>query len=148
MDKFDLIAVRGYVKEDRSFILATFLRGLYYGNSYFSMIPSQIFMRNYESAIDALLKLPGVQTRVACLREDPDVILGYAILGGGTVLNWVHVKEAWRKIGIAKQLVPPTVASVSHINRLGSKILRNHKAVVFNPFDIQGETKNGRESKK
>ena len=90
--------------EDVNFILATFLRGLYYGESAFSPMPKAVFMANYKPVAQALLVRHKVH--VACLKEDQDVILGYSIVShDSSTVHWVQVKSAWRRKGIAKSLV-------------------------------------------
>lgn len=60
-----------------------------------------------------------VYVRVCCLREDPDVILGYAICEGDHILHYVHVKEAWRKFGIATSLLPKKFDVITFVTLIG-----------------------------
>lgn len=137
MEKRDLITVRDYQVADKNFVYSTFLRGLYYGDSWFTHIPKNIFMENYHTILDRLLESPNTQIKVACLKEDQEVILGYSILNtGGTALHWVFTKSAWRNIGIAKSLVPESVSTVTHLTKVGIGILNKRRNVVFNPFAI------------
>lgn len=133
--KTDLVAIRPSTPDDRNFILATFLRGLYYGESWFRMIPKRIFMENYHKVLTRLLDTPGVVISVACLKEDSEVILGYSVsrtVQNQKVLDYVFVKSAWRRIGIAKSLVPEQINAVTHLTKVGAAI----KPVNcdFNPF--------------
>ena len=135
MTKFEgLYDIRDMKEEDKNFILATFLRGLYYGDSWFSLIPKEIFMVNYKPVAEALL-LKGV-VKIACLKEEPDVILGYSIMSNNyQVVHWVYVKNSWRQKGIATTLLPQYPGSVSHLTALGRKLLSKFKStVIFNPF--------------
>lgn len=136
MNKLDLISIRSYKKEDKSFILATWLRGLYYGETWFTEIPKNIFMKNYHEVIEKILGNPKNTVFVACLKEEEDVILGYAILGQPGVLHYVFVKSAWRGIKIATSLVPPNTNTVTHLTKSGKSILSNRPNVVFNPFAV------------
>ena len=130
-----LFAIRAYKESDKNFILSTFLKGLYYGDSWFSMIPKDIFMANYKKVAVAMVTSPNNLVAIACLPEDPDVILGYSILNlDGTRLSWVFVKSAWRQKGIAKALVPPTVTTVTHLSGLGKTLMSKLKQPTFNPF--------------
>ena len=132
----DLIAQRDYLESDKNFIFSTVLRGLYYDDSWFSEIPKNIFMENYHPIVEAMLASPRNHVRVACLKDDPEVILGYSILSrDGTRCHFVFVKAAWRKVGIAKSLIPPTVTTVSHLTALGRSLARK-KNLEFNPFVI------------
>lgn len=128
-----LYDVRDYKESDKSFILATFLRGVYHGDSWFSYIPRSIFMDNYKHIADQLLAKSLV--KVACLREDPDVILGYSILSNNYhTIHWVHVKKAWRKQGIARSLLPQFPSAVTHLSAVGKSLVSKFPGVVFNPF--------------
>lgn len=121
--------------QDKNFILATFLRGLYYGDSWFSSIPKQIFMANYKVVAEALLNNNRCAVKIACLKEDPDVILGYSILSANyQVIHWVFVKNSWRQKGIAKSLLPQHPEAVTHLTKLGQKLLLKFESTVFNPF--------------
>lgn len=133
MDKKDLVTIRDSEPGDHNFVLATFLRGLYYGDSWFTMIPKSIFMDQYHAILEILINSPGVDIKVCCLKDDPEVILGYSIYSN-TVLHFVYVKRSWRAIGIAKSLVPINISATTHLTDVGRKLLRDHPSVVFNPF--------------
>lgn len=128
VDKRDLIHIRDSEPEDYNFMMATWLRGLYYGNDWFNRIDKDIFMDNYHKIIDFLIVKPSIQTRVACLKEDPSVILGYSV-SEATTLHWVFVKRAWRNIGIAHDLVPKDIQTVTHLTNAWIKT-----DYTFNPF--------------
>lgn len=140
MNKSDLIALRGAHKDDLSFIYSTWLRGLYYGDSVFSEMEKTAFMKVYHSVITSILNLVGSKVIVACLKEDPEIILGYAVVSGDEkVLHWVFVKKSWRGIGIAKSLVPSTVQYVTHLTKVALGIIRKSNKFKFNPFLLGGE---------
>lgn len=133
--KNDLYEVRDYTPDDKSFICATFLRGLYYGDSWFSVIPKDIFMDNYKKVIETLIDSPKVTIKVAALKEDPTIILGYSMLSSDfQTVHWVFVKQVWRNKGIARSLVPNHPLAVSHLTKLGLNLLPKLNGAVFNPF--------------
>lgn len=139
MDNFQgLYDVRDAKIEDANFVLATFLRGLYYGESWYSAIPKDIFMNNYKRVAVAMLANPNNIVKIACLKEDPDVILGYSILSADyQVIHWCFVKKAWRKKGIARSLVPSRPQFISHLTELGKSLMSKFpKETVFNPFAL------------
>ncbi len=79
------------VESDKNFILATMLRGLFYGNSWFSEIDKGVFMCNYHRTLENLLAKDSTQVLIACLKEDPDVILGYSVLNPSEyVVHYIH----------------------------------------------------------
>ncbi len=61
------------------------------------------FYRMANRKIKRILATPGCIVRIAGLADDPDHIAGYSVMNG-TLLEWVYVKEAYRKQGIAKAL--------------------------------------------
>lgn len=130
-----LYMVRPYEETDKAFIMATALRGLYYGDSWFSKIPKDIFMDNYKLVLENLIAKRSATIAVACLTEDPDVILGYSILSGDLqTIDFVYVKKAWREQGIARKLTPAHPRYVSHLTEMGTKLLTKLNGAVFNPF--------------
>lgn len=134
-DYSSLYVVREFVEDDRKFITASFLNGLYYGDSWFSTIPEKIFMDNYKLVITALINNPQVSVQVACLKDEADVILGYSILGNNfQTIHWVFVKKAWRKGGIGQSLTPKYPTTVTHLTKLGKVLLTKLTTAVFNPF--------------
>ena len=130
----NLITVRDANPDDKSFIFATWLRGLRYGNEFFAAIHKATYFRNYHAILEKLLT-SGVTIKVACLKEDPSVILAYSVFKGPR-LDWVFVKAAWRGIGLAKSIIPPTIEKVSHLTKVGRSILVKYPHVVFDPFDF------------
>ncbi len=128
-----LYNIRDYVAEDKNFILSTFLRGLYYGDSWFSQMPKDVFMHHYKLFAEKLLTISNV--KVACLPDDPSVIIGYSILSSDyQAISWVYVKKDWRTKGIARSLVPKYPTSVSHLTELGKQLLTKFNGCIFNPF--------------
>jgi GNAT superfamily N-acetyltransferase len=129
----NLYTIRDYVEADRNFILATFLRGLYYGNEFYNMIPKQAFMDNYKQVGEVLLSRAVV--KIACLTEDPDVILGYSIVSQDHKnIHWCFVKAAWRKQGIGKSLLPQSPENFTHFTSLGLSLIKKYNNLTFNPF--------------
>lgn len=125
--------VRAAKIEDLNFIRATFLRGLYYGDSWFSIIPKDIFMANYKAVVERLVATSDVW--VACLKDDPDVIIGYSIVSKDfSTIHWVFVKKRWRRLGIAKAMLPKYPEAVTHLTTLGKMLLPKFDHCVFNPF--------------
>jgi GNAT superfamily N-acetyltransferase len=123
------IKLRQAKPEDLNFIYSTWLLGLYHGNDWFNDIPKQIFFDNYKKVVEHRLMTSSVT--VACLGDDDDVVLGYCVHRENT-LDWIFVKKAWRRLGIAKSLLPIDVVQCTHLTKLGKKLKPEH--IVFNPF--------------
>lgn len=132
-----LYQVRDFKEEDKNFVLATFLRGLYYGDSWFTDIPKDIFMDNYKSVAESLVSSPKVTIKIVCLKEDTDVILGYSILSSDfQTVHWVYVKSIWRRRGIGSSIVPNYFTAASHLSGLGRTLMKKYKDAIFNPFSL------------
>lgn len=132
-----LYDIRDVQPDDKNFILATFLRGLYYGDSWFSLMPKSVFMDNYKNIAELFYNSPNYTIKVACLREDPGVILGYSILSADyQTIHWCFVKSAWRKRGIAKALLPQFPTAITHLSTLGKTLMNKFPNTIFNPFAL------------
>lgn len=131
--KIDLFKKREARPGDTSFILATWLRGLRYGNDWFELIEAAPYFDRYQTIIEALINHPDTKISVACLKDDEDVIIAYSVYSD-KYLHWVFTKAAWRNIGVAKSLVPDTIKKVSHLTKIGRSILAKYPEIKFNPF--------------
>ena len=109
------ILIRDIHEDDLAFIFSTWLLGLRYGNEAYKEIDKDVYFSNYKKVIDQLLKCS--QVRVACLPDDPSVVLGYVVYES-TRLHWVFVKKAFRKLSIASQLLPKDITSYSHVTTM------------------------------
>ena len=71
--------------------------------------------------------------RVACLADDPDVIIGFAITRPN-ILDYVYTKGPWRKQGVAKKLLEGQVINyVTHITKPGEAIAKS-RGYKHNPW--------------
>lgn len=133
INKAHLVDIRDSVSSDHPFIFATWLKGLRYGNKEFERMSSTAYYKHYHKLAEAIVDDFSVSVKIACLREDPDVILGYSVYKGDH-LYWVFVKARWRGIGLARDLVSKDLKSVSHVTEVGLSILRKHPQITVNPF--------------
>lgn len=135
MTKEDLIEIRPPLDSDLGFIYSTWLIGLRHGNQLFELIDEKTYFNVYRKVLGALLERPSTLIRVACLKEDNDVVLGYSV-SDGDKLHWIYCKEAWRKLGIAKSLLPEFKV-VTHLTKQGLNLLqKKHPGFIFDPFLI------------
>lgn len=136
MNKSELVAIRDAVPDDLNFVYASWLRGLYYGDSVFSQMKKSDFMQHYQGFIEVILRSPGVRVKIACLKDDPGVILGYAVLtGDANGVHFVFIKKSWRGIGLARDLVPKDANLATCLTKVGLAIVKK-KEWAFNPFII------------
>ncbi len=126
-----MIQIRSGTLTDQAFVYSTLLKGLYFGCELYGQIDRIAFFDNYSKVADRILG--SSELRVACLADDTDVVLGYALVQDN-VLHYCFVKKPWRKQGIAKSLCAG-VDTVTHLTRVGQSI-KNRKALTYNPFLI------------
>lgn len=128
------IAYRPATAPDYPFIYSTWLKGLYWGSDWWQMIPRAIYMGHYKRALEGILARN--RAIVACLSEDPNVLVGYVVFGqcpSGTTVHFMYVKRPWRKLGIARSLWPEGTVQVSHMTKVAKSILPSN--IIFNPFE-------------
>ena len=111
---------RPAIQGDLPFILATWLRSLFYGHRFYGSIKKDVFFRQYERLLKRVIPLCTVE--VACLSDDENVILGYVVYRGST-LHWVYVKQSWRRMGIASRLLPEVITKITHKTRMIEKLI-------------------------
>lgn len=140
MLKKDLISIRKIAEADKNFIYSTWLDGVYYGNDLYKTADKIQFKNKYKKFLYKVMENSKTEVQIACLKDDPDIILGYAVFEGST-LHFVYVKAAWRKIGLAKDLIPKDLKNISiysPLTDIGLGIL-GQKYVNVGIIPYQGE---------
>ena len=133
---FEIVAypAKDLPKDYESFVYAKWLRSLKHGNDYFKLVDSDPFFAAYKVYIKALLSRPMCVLRFACLKDDPDTLLGWSLMER-TTLHYVFVQYEFRNTGIAKALVPGTIDTITHLTKSGMSIWHNKlPSARFNPF--------------
>jgi GNAT superfamily N-acetyltransferase len=125
-------SVRDFEATDKNLVIVSWLNGYYYGNDKFNKIPNILFFDNYRKTITDILASPLTTIKIACLSDDPDVILGFSVFDKD-ILHWVFVKKSWRNLGIAKELVPKDIKYCTHVTKSGEALRRKY-GVILAPF--------------
>src|SRR6478735_7746180 len=101
------IAVRMAKPEDIGFIKKTWLYSFYNGNTDMQGIDKSIFMHEYAPIINGILTNAGTLVRVACLADDPNIIVSFSVVshfedsnGPVNILHFVYTKKLWRGVKI------------------------------------------------
>lgn len=135
LDTIQQHQIRGPREDDFNFIMATWLKTSYYGHPYFKEVEKKAFFHHYAKFIQSILLAPRTIIKVACLPDDPDIILGYAVYSDATV-HQVYVKAPWRLKGIARSLLAEAqLTTCSHLTKVGNEI-RKKKGLDFNPWSV------------
>ncbi len=129
--------IRDVLPSDIPFIYSSWLKSFRFGSQLAKPIRSSIFYENYREVLDCLLSKS--QIKVACLNDEPSVILGYLVYERTiAIVHYVFVKEAFRELGIAHNLLLqselPTDLTYSHMTTMITKYLTNKSNWIYNPF--------------
>ena len=90
------IVLRQAVETDHAFIYATYIRRRWFSEDNTTTLKRSTWSQLQHNRIEKILANQGAV--VACLAEDPDVIVGYALDDSGK--PWAYVKLAWRSPGL------------------------------------------------
>ena len=127
------IKIRDAHPEDINFIYATWLRSYRTGSSIGRQSRNTIYYREYNKVIDQILNSSTI--KIACLDEDELIILGYAVFDRENI-HYIFVKEAFRRLGIAKRLVESSLIlpeTCTHSTYLAEAVIEKFK-LTYNPF--------------
>ena len=128
------VVLRVANEADRPFILSTYLKGQFFGSDYYKHMGPDAFYKEGKADIESILALPQVLVHVACLEDDPSLILGFLIFSPHNVI-WCHVKKDYRSKGICNFLLKDLDArTFSNYTKAGLAIAKK-KGLTFNPFN-------------
>lgn len=129
----NLVAIRNFNESDKAFVYSTFLKGVLHGCPGYEGCLKDAFFAVYPQVLDGLLANASVNVLIACLSDEPDVVLGYAIVGPKT-LHWAYTKASWRGQGIANMLLAGSeISFFSHTTKPG-RAIATKKGWTYNPF--------------
>lgn len=103
------------------------------------------FYRAVNKKIRFLLAMPDTKIKIACLKDDPDIIIGYSVVNKDNVI-WTYVKFDYRRKGIANLLCKGLKSVSFPLTRIGEKIVRLKNLKVFGENSEQSEDVNGNQS--
>lgn len=134
MDSSSLkVVVRPAEFSDEAFIMASWLNGNRYGNTYFEDIEPNMYFKAYAERIKKIFQTPNIQIDIACLESDPGTILGYMVWHD-SVIHWAFVKSDYRNQKIARALFGTKRFMCSTgTSRIGRSLMKKY-GIHFNPF--------------
>lgn len=97
------IKVRQAVPDDHAFIYATYLRNKWFDKDQKTTLKRSTWSKLQHTRLERILSDETVL--IACLSDDPDLIVGYVFMDG--VRPFTYVKLDWRSpgLGISEQLL-------------------------------------------
>jgi len=97
-------------------------------------IKSSVFFGGMVQIIDRLLSQNQSKTLLSCLRDDPEIILGYVVYEP-KICHFLYVKEGFRMMGIGKCLFELTDAECFTLRtHTLENLLKKKPDLVYNPF--------------
>jgi len=109
-DKLNVV-LRDYIPAtDQACLYATWRNAAFYGARRKHQMSAKTFFKRQTTKIDDMLL--NAEVKVACLEDDPTLIIGYSVFTGSH-LNWVYVKKDYRNKGIGELLVPKSIETVT-----------------------------------
>ena len=143
----ELTDVRPSSASDEAFIFASWLRNFQKSGLHSEKIPRSVLMRKHHAVIERLLARPTVGVLIAHPKGDPDTIVGWLVWersGADTerpVVHYVYVKGAFRKYGIARQLLEsaglrPNSLAFSHWTLAVNVLVRKYPGLVYDPYTL------------
>jgi hypothetical protein len=123
------VIIRAYdPNSDAPFVFASWRNSVWFDTHTQNALDPRFF-RIKTKEIRTFLDHPDISTRIACLNEDPDQIIGYAVLMNLTI-EFVYVKQDYRNQGIATLLTKGFQDIAQPSTKIGSSIARNHKLKI------------------
>jgi hypothetical protein len=93
------IIIRDCEESDHSFIYKTYLTNRWFDKANRTTLKKDSWMSLQHKRLETILTNDVVI--VACLSDDPDTIVGFALMDG--LVPWTYVKLAWRSPGLKVQ---------------------------------------------
>ncbi len=133
----DLLLFREATEGDINFIFASWLKS-YRNSPDAARIRTRVYYLHQHPRIEQILLRS--KTIVASTKDDPNHIVGYIVIEKPNTLHYIYVKQIYRNLGIAKQLLsqildhPPDVLTYTHSTAAARHILKYFKETSFVPF--------------
>jgi len=86
------IKIRDHVEGDHAFLFSTYLQNNWYDKTNSTTLKKDTWMSLQHKRLEKVIDRQKI--KIACLSDDPDVILGYAFQDGEKPFS--YVKLAWR----------------------------------------------------
>lgn len=98
------IQIREFKESDTNFVISCWVKSSYNnGTGYKERLGA--YHKGLEDFIKKKYNAEELLCYVACMEDDQDLLLGFAVFGTDYSLHFVYVKEAFKKQGICKQLL-------------------------------------------
>jgi GNAT superfamily N-acetyltransferase len=135
------IQKRELKESDRDFVFSSWLFSFKGASPFAKRIRGKDFYKNHQKVIENIIERPTLMTCVACLEDDPDVILGFIIWeqDQGTVsVHYIFVKEIYRGNGVGaflwEEIPKKEVIYASHLTYPVVKFFNQNESLHYDPY--------------
>lgn len=138
------VVVRDFLESDRPFIFSSWRNSSFFGVPHGTRPEAAGFFARKTREIGQILAR-NARVRIACLEDDPQLIIGYSV-STARHLEWIYVKDGFRKQGIGQLLFPKDTETVSaHMTKIGAAIAKAKNLLTPTPSvqEEKGELTNG-----
>lgn len=100
------VSIRAAVPEDNNFIYSTVLKSYRFSNPIARATDDDTYYSQHSYCWNRLISDPSTRVMVACMEDDPDLIIGFLIAEPKDlpILHYVYVKAAFRGHRVATDL--------------------------------------------
>lgn len=124
------VIVREYDKErDAPMLFATWRNALWFDTTGRDESLNHKFFRDCTKLIKSILAGRDARVQIACLSDDPDLILGVSVMNKDNLV-WVYVKADYRARGIATMLAKGAKTFSKPSTRIGKAIVKNKELKI------------------
>lgn len=136
------IKMRRATVDDLPFFYSATLQSHFYSSPTTKFLLPGIYYAEHKKVLERLISSTANILTLACTEDDLAVILGYALHSfDGKYLHYMYVKRAFRKFGIARELLAEAMVDlsncqVSHWTNDMGEIWRNrlYPNLIYNPY--------------
>lgn len=138
--------IRPGVKEDASYVIATWLNH-YKDHSYFALrIKRKIFFQSHHKVVTRILSRPETQVLVIHPAGEPEIIFGflvYELHSDAPVIHMAFVQEKLRRQGLCRRLMREARiewehALFTHWTYTASDLVRRFPGLTYDPYRAEG----------
>jgi len=139
----DQLSHRNATPEDLPFVLNSWVESYGVGSPMTVHIPKSIFYPAQRMMIMRLMR-DLHDLRIACLADDPAVIVGFIMARHRNVLDYIYVKEHFRRMGVARAMVADLGIDMNdclctHHTYKSIMLAPKWRGLQYNPYLLFGE---------
>lgn len=135
-----LMKIRGRIVGDTEFIASTWLNYVKQYTGIGKSVSKSVFMDNHGELVKKALKVSNII--VACHKDDPETILGFAVTERAShqdVVHFVFVRKELRGKGVGQSLLnvfkKKNRVCITHSTRKENELFtKNYSFVEYNPY--------------